>query len=74
MVRTKELIKNRESCTHRTITCGLCEAFSELKMERRSKERDNRGGLKKARDLEIGALRDSSASMALFFIPLRFVN
>ena len=30
MVRTKELIKIRESCTHRTITCGLCEAFSEL--------------------------------------------
>ena len=48
MVRTKELIKNRESCTHRTITCGLCEAFSELKMERRSKERDNRGELKKS--------------------------
>lgn len=31
MVRTKELIKNREGCKHRTITCGLCEAFSELK-------------------------------------------
>lgn len=48
MVRIKELIKNRENCMYRIIICGLCEVFSELKMEWRSKECDNRGGLKKS--------------------------